>query len=395
MNAVAENNKPPYARLNRKEWKNILATTESEFKKALGPVPTRASIRAMIDNPYATNFLQKLAMFLLMVLAVFTGFKVGALAVPFASNLMEHLTGSESVDTRVLFIFTGVSFLLFWFLSTPGLIYFKLLSHDERLNKQRENTANYQWYEKLSLEWLSPRLPSVMTYIIMAWLFAISIAGGGTVFEIFIPVLAELALAQLVGDILEQNASYESVISDRLKMEQVAYNTRLKNPEDGTRVALLSGIMIETMMNIQRNGQRPNAFLEKAGKEAIKYVLTTEYDRLTTADNFITEMNGRVLQGEELSTGELPVLEPEKTNLSGSKPATQVRTTAKVSKTRYTPPNGAKKWTHATLLHKLKVIGADPATYNEGTLSKDFAPNYNATGVWRKSVKQEFTGVKA
>ncbi len=384
-----------YVRLNRKEWKNILSTTDSEYKRALGNTPTRAAIRAMIDNPYATNFLQKLAMFLLVVLAVFTGFKVGALAVPFAESLLEHLTNEATIDNRITAVFTGVTFFLFWLLSTPGLIYFKLLSHDERLNKQREDTANYKWYEMFSLEWLSPRLPSVMTYIIMAWLFAISIAGGGTIFEIFIPVLAELALAQLVGDILEQNASYERIISDRLKMERTAYQTRLNNPEDGTRVSILSSVMIEVMMNVQRNGQRPNAFLEKADKDTIKYVLETEYDRLTTADNFIQSVNNKVLQREGISSGELPALSPDTTNLVGSTPARpQVRTTANVSKTRYTPPNGAKKWTHATLLHRLKVIGADPAKYNEGTLSKDFAPNYNATGVWRKSVKSTFQGSK-
>lgn len=368
---------PEYTKLSRKEWKGVVTTANAEYKKLLGSVPTRANVRNVIENPYAINTLQYIAMFLVMALGIFTGFKVGALAIPFSNNLLDHLTNHAPITEGVRTAFNGVTFALFWLLSTPGLIYFKLLAHDEKLVKQREATANYVWYHKLSLEYVSPRLPSSMTYIIMIWLFAISLAGGGTIFEIFIPVLAELALAQLVGDILEQNASYSRVVSDRLKMDQDAYYARLRNPDDKERLAIVASIMAETMINLVRGGSKPNAFLENADRSIVKSVLRSEYERLTSIDNFITD---------DTEEGRLTPTEIEiKPNLHTT-PATPKRVK------RMTPPKGAKAWTHDTLLHALQVLSADPSKYNEDTLSKDFAPGYNATGIWRKTVRKEFTG---
>jgi hypothetical protein len=375
---------PNYARLTQKEWRGVQTSTDSQYKKLLGNPPTRKDIEKKIENQYATNALQKLAMFLLLVLAVFTGFKVGALAVPFAVNLFEHLTGdADKIDSRIIAVFTIVSFGLFWLLSTPGLIYFKLLSHDARLLTQRENTKGYKWYERFSLEWISPRLPSLMTYVIMAWLFAMSIAGGGTIFEVFIPVLAELALAQLVGDILEQNAAYQRVISDRLRLEREAYEERLADKQDKERVAIMSGIMLETMMNVVRDNKKPNAFLDKAEKHIIKSVLSTEYERLTVVDNFVAEVEAR---------NEVEPIVNTSTDVSSVVETPKLTSTPKPTTKRLKPPRGAKKWTVEAMVHALQVAGKDPSNYNERNVKQDFEPAYNATGVWRKGAKKAFTG---
>lgn len=374
---------PSYARLNQREWRGIQTSTDSQYKKLLGNPPRRSDIKKKIDNPQPITGIQYAAMLVLIVVAIFTGYKTGALAIPFSDHLIDHLSENTYISQQVRTSFNFVTFVLFWLLSTPSLIYFKLLSHDERIVKQRNDTASMTWtWGMLSLEWISPRLPTVITYMSTFWLLWISAAGTGTIFEKFLPVFVEIGLAQLVGDILEQNAAYQRIISDRLRLERDAYEERLADKKDDARVSIMSGIMLETMMNVVRDGKRPNAFLEKADKATIKSVLSTEYERLTVVDNFVAEVENKK---------ETPTVEPVET-VSSPVERVKAETPRTATTKRLKPPRGAKQWTTETMVHALKVKDADPTTYTERNVKQDFEPNYNATGVWRKGAKKAFTG---
>lgn len=373
---------PDYAKLSQKEWRSIIETTDKTYKTALKE-PKRREIRKRIGNPNPVNMLQWAAFIVLFVLAIHTGFKTGALANPFSTSVMDHLSQSTFISDGVRTAFTFTTFVLFWLLSTPSLIYFKLLSHDPRLVKQRQETAltSDTWYNVFSLDYISPRLPSFITYFSTFWLFFIAWNGGGTIFEMFLPVLAEIGLAQLVGDVIEQNTAYARIINDRYKIDYDAYERRLHDKKDDDRVSILSGIMSETLMNLTRRGGRPNAFMEKADKEVTTGILKREYQRLTSVDNFIKELDGKVTLhvAEPVYSQDSQTLVPEITSLSTTSP-------------RMTPPNGAQRWTKETLLHALAVIGANPKTYTEAHLKKQFAADYDALGLWRREVKEVFTG---
>lgn len=372
---------PNYSRLTLKEWRGIVSSTDNQYKKLLQE-PNRRTIRKRIANPSPIDILQWTAVLVLLVLAIFTAFKTGALAIPFSNSLIDELSRKTPITEGVRTAFNYVTFVLFWLLSTPSLIYFKLLSHDERLVKQREQTTIrfndvtgcLSFFSRLSgyfsLEYISPRLPAFITYMSTFWLLYISGAGAGTIFEKFLPVFAEIGLAQLVGDIIEQNTTYARIINDRYRMEYDNYERRLADKNDDERVGILSATMTEVMTNLVRNNQRPNAFMEKADKDVIKSVLQAEYQRLTVSDNFIRDLNGRIPSTNNEIT-QVTTLKPEITNLSA--PIT---------------PLNKKKWDKSSLIRALKMLGAGK-NYGEKDLNRDFAPGYGARTVWR-SISKDF-----
>lgn len=366
-----------FHKLRLNEWNAITGRAKKLWlTNVLGTRPTFKEVRSTIPNQHSISALEWLAMVVLVVLTAFTSYKVGALAVPFAQHTLETLTGHTYLAEWVQVSFTLVTALLFMLLATPSVIYFKLLSHEPEVSNEKRDTKHTSWWMRWTLDYLTPRLPSLIVYISVGWLVYISSQLPGTPFEQYLPVVVEVGLAALVGNILEKRKNFNAVVSDALYERTQPYDAALKNFEkESSYLRILYQVMREDSAKIKRldpstrREEKVNAWIEAADDDLVFRVLSAEYNRIMAGDNFADAI------------------------INGTSRTQQVDEPVEIRSTLRVPPAGMKAWTPEALAHDLRVRGLDPALgYNEDQLSKDYDKAYKPRSAWRGGAKALFLG---
>lgn len=360
--------------LRQPEFEKVYSRTTQQFRQMVETRPQYKKVAKDFPNPHTINVLEWMAMVVLIVLSVMTSYKVGAAAVPYGKNMMEALTAKQYVVGWVQDSFIFVSAVFFMLMATPALIYFKLLDRDPKVEKERIET---QRRSKLSLDYLTPRLPSVMVYGIVIWLLLVSSHGlvldvndpifsAARFFEVYLPVVIEVALAVLVGNILEKRKKFSDLIRANMRETNDRIDRELENYATDKRfLKMLYRNLREAFLQLERpskdNNRRtyqPNLELENDAK--LDSILIAQYKRLTGGDNFVAGV-----ADEQQPRG----LEPELPTVG-----------------KRVPPNGSANWTVAGLIHDLKLRGIGD-TYTEAQLSADYAAGYGARAAWRGGAK--------
>lgn len=362
------------AKLRLNEWQLIQGKAKRIWLGLVGARPTFAEIKSSLPNPHTVSFLELLAMLVLIVLTAFTSYKVGALAIPFALQTLATLSQHTQLAQWVQDSFVIVTAFLFMLLATPSIIYFKLLADEPEVMAEKRETKNTRWYARLSLHYLTPRLPSLVVYLSVAWLVVISNMLPGTPFEKFLPVVVEVALAALVGNILQKRKKFNDIVWDALREKTGPYDARMKNFEqDSLYLRTLYQVMREEVAKVKRHDPKikrdttVNAWLEAADDQLVYRILSTEYHRLTSGDQFAHDV------------------------IAGETPAEIVD--GEVRNTLRRPPMGNAVWNPDTLAHDLRVRGLDPAAgYTEEQLRKDYDSAYKPRSAWRGGARKQFLG---
>lgn len=358
-------------RFRLQEWEATQMKAKHRWERhSLGKRPTFKEVKENLPNPHSISVLEYLAMIVLVVLTIFTSYKVGALAIPFAEGTLDTLSNHTYISELVKQSFITVTALLFMLLATPSVIYFKLLSAEPEVTAEKKATKGTRVLSRWTLDYLTPRLPSMVVYFSVAWLVVISSQLPGTIFEQYLPVVVEIALATLVGNILKKRRDFNKVVWDALKEKTDPYDTRLKNFEkDSAYLRTLYQTMREELSSLKREGKRVNAWIEAAEEREVFTLVSQEYHRLTGGTQFAEQ-----------------VLHKTQT------PAAQADTEISIGTLRR-PPAGDPKWTPETLEHDLRVRGIDPSQpFGEGDLQKQYAPGYDARRAWRSGARQRFLG---
>lgn len=366
--------------MSLKEWDQLVATRKRVYEKSLGDKPPKYSAVAKdIPNRDPINILDWVFMLLMIVGLVFTSIKIVAAAVPYAHLVLANMTQKEGpIDPNVANVFIVVAAIMFVLLAGPSVIFNKIVDHLPATQEAKRRTAMRfdrrpeGWYEwivvfplyvirtTLSLDWLTPRLPGVITYVSIGWLIYISISGGGNVFEMFLPILIEVGLADRIAGIIEKVANYRSLVLDaweqrlkRWKQRRLGYMTDEKFLE-----GLFSDIR-DKLINLVKGGQRPNAWLENADPQIVDDVILEEFRRYTGGQAFASRV-------KELDYSKALVQGDERV-----------------------PPNGAQAWTAETLYTDLMQRGVS-GEYNESKLDADYGSKYKARTAWRTGAKAKY-----
>lgn len=367
-----------FAKLRLNEWAAIQNKAKLLWMRdVLGERPTFDNIKKTLPNQHQVTLLEWLAVLVLVVLTVFTSFKVGALAVPFATQSLDTLSQHTYLAQWVQDGFILVTALLFMLLATPSVIYFKLLSNEPEIKAEKRDTRHAKFYTRISLDYITPRLPALTVYLSVAWLVVISAQLPGTPFEQYLPVVVEVALAMLVGNIMRKRTDFNKIVWDALKERTTPYDARLAGYEhDGSYLRVLYSVMREEVAAIKRpnptskRNDRPNAWLEEADDNTLYQLLSLEYRRLTSGERFAEA----VVNGKGIDPT----------------PVAQVQVLHSGDKRK--PPAGDRKWTADTLLHDLRVRGINPTVgYSEADIAADYETGFNARGAWRAGAREEFT----
>jgi hypothetical protein len=214
------------------KWKALYDKAKARYvAEELGARPTRKSIRKKSNYRVEINLLERLAIGVLVVIAIFTSIKMGAVAVPYAQSVLKHLTHAQDasqISPVVSTAFTLVTVVLFAMLATPALIYFQLLAKDPIILKEITETAKYPWHKRLSLAYVTPRIPEVGVYLVTLWLVYVSWAGDGSLFDKYVVVWFEIGLAHLVGTILARSREYNELIDEAYDSEVSRYDKALE-----------------------------------------------------------------------------------------------------------------------------------------------------------------------
>ncbi len=364
-----------YTKLTNAEWASIQAQAKTRFEKeVVGAKPTAKTVRKTLVNPHTINLLEWLALLSLAVIFVFTSFKMGTLAVPFADGSLEVLGQHTYIAPIIAIGFKVATATLFILLATPTLIYAKLLDASRTIQDDKRTTRNYPWYQKVSLAYLTPRLPFLVVYLSLAWLVYTSSLLPGSPFEQYLPVLVEITLATLVGDLLIKRAATDKLLRDALKEKTDKYESKVANYESDTGyLRLVYQIMRERLLNLERatSGYRKvkvNAPLLQAEEHVVNAVVLAEYRRLTGGHNFAKKALTPTESVEEAD-----------------------RIVPQAADGLRKPPAGQTAWTAESLLHDLQVRGIDPASgYGEAQISRDYAPDHKARAAWRAGARDAF-----
>lgn len=355
------------AKFRQSEFDTIKAHAFAKYKKLLGTPPNRKAIGKTLPNPFSVNALEVIAFVLLIVLTIFTSIKVGLVALPFVDSMVVTLSQHAPIDPNFTWWFKVVGIALFVMLATPGLIYFKLLSDDPKLKKRIEDTSDYRWINRLSLNWITPRLPAALVYLTVAWMFFWSSQLPGTVFEQYLGVIAEVALAQLVGTILAKRAEFQRAVVLAWKVQDDVYQSRLKNFEtDKDYLKTLYQIMREQFIHITRKDEHkkithPNLWLNNEPDATVDAYLEQEYRRLTGGNEFAVRVSNPV--------------------------PTVTEDVATSTEHRIKPPNGVA-WSMEELYDSIRSRGITKYTRTE--LRNDYAPKYGTEQLWANGLKDRF-----
>lgn len=268
-----------YTKLKQNDWRYIKNKARKLFIQELGPRPNFNSVKKDMPNPFEITYLEKAAILVLVVLTISTSIKAGAVGVSFAASQIAELTNPSILATTV---FQLVTMVLFALMATPSLIYFKLLDHDPEIMRQKKATQHWPYSKRLSLDYLTPRLPYYIVYASAAWLVIINSHGHGNIFEKYLPVILEVGLAHLVGVIMEKKYAFNKLVWEALALKTQPYDNAVKNYQNDPRyLHILYQVMREYMINLRVGMTRPNSWMETADDDTISKIIHAEYKRLT------------------------------------------------------------------------------------------------------------------
>lgn len=406
------------------EWDKTTQAAHSRFVvDILGERPTRSSVAKTLHNAHEIDWLEWLGVLVLLAIAVVTGFKMTASAMPFAASFFH--TGTPTWVIGTFQVAMSVAFIL---LSTSMLIYAKLMDEfSEAIAKQKHKypkltffggwqgsigatmivAAIFQWVIGAEVEvtgiaslvtfviclyfggipsnllqFASPRLYGWLVYIITLWLFKVSTNGVGNVFEQFTVVLAEIALAYLVANIIEKRTNWRKVVHSAWVEAYTPYDERLANyTEDKDYLEILFRQIRHTLMTLERRHPekanqkvRPNArIMQDASSDIIDQMVLTTYTDNTGGKRFVSAvLNGKVVEPPaDLKTPEI-----------------------RIASLRV-PPHGDKFWTVDTLQQDFQVRGLKPnVEYSEPNLFADYEGGFKAREAFRNGARLYFDGRK-
>lgn len=403
-----------YTPLNQEERQSVKERALSGFSDLLGK-PKRDDVRKELYNPYALNVLQKLSLLLILVVAVVTGYKMTSIAIPFAYSFFDY---------RNIFIdlFAGGMALSFILMATSGLIYFKLMDDDPMVEQLKRKHSYIKWtggwqvstvsasiaflffyyvvgytlevsaalagfswvvfiykggFPSNILQWTAPRLFNFLVIVIFLWLAQVSTYGMGTVFEQFVIVFVELALALVVSQVLTQMRQWDALVNEHYTARRKSYDEAMTNYSTDSRyLAILYRELHEAIVYLRRRSSNkmvsPNIHLE--GKDEVAEYVMREYERMTAGSSFATQVLAR---SKVVATPEQEVATKEllPTNEDG----------------KYLPPHGDEYWTADALRNHFASRGLDPkGKYTESDLALDYAAGTKARTAWREGAKTYF-----
>lgn len=367
------------ARFRLDEWTKTQNRAKAAWEKdVLGKAPDRKSIRKTISNPFFITALEWAAVAVLLVAMIFTFLKIGVSAVTYVDNLVIALGHGAYVEPVIRDFFRVAAIVFFGLLSTPGLIYFQLFDRDDKeIQKLKEATARKaqgSWWYYFTLAYITPRLPGLMVYVITGWLLFISSAGDGSVFEKYVPVIAEVAFAHLVGDIISKRSAFSRLINQKVEELTAAWEHKRDNIEtDNSYRQTLYRFMREDLAGLKRmvNGKdtqvNRNWVEVEASAAELHGAIMNEYLRLNDGANFAEQV--------------------EQFKRSGA-----VITAAPVNASPFRqPPNGAKTWTPETLLTDLRIMNLKPSEMNEKKLAEVYGGDHLARKAWRDGAREQFS----
>lgn len=394
--------------MSLKDWNDLVDSRRRKFERSLSDAPSRnrlvawvlgdaaqrnspprlATVRSEIPNRNPITLLEWVAFAVLVVGFIFTSIKAIAAAVPYSEGVLyamlhkEGVTRAEaiaSVDPTLRTIFAGITALFFILLLTPSVIYFKILDHTPQTQAAKNATAirldrypetileGVSWFFQailwmLSLNWLTPRLPFIITYASILWLCYISITGGGNAFEMFIPIFVEVGLAQTVATMIEKTAAYRLLVLDA--WEQRVKQWKFRKANYMTDKKFLEGLFSDIrdkLININRGGQRPNAWLADAHPQIVDDTILAEYRRYTGGQKFAERVQ-ELDYAQKLETAE---------------------------SNKRVPPNDAKSWTVETLVRDIQQRGVS-GNYTRANIIADYAPGYDAVKAWNAGARAKY-----
>ena len=378
---------PTYTKLKDDQWVRVREKTKGRYiRDIIGTRPTIKSVAEDLPNPYMVSILEWVAMVVLLILTIVTSFKVFTVAIPFSEQQIAGLADYVQVSPLVSTFFAFCTGLLFIMMATPALIYFKLLDSDPGIVANKEETKDYPWIKRLSLDYVSPRLPYLIVYISMVWLITVSTHGANysgkawwaqleLALERYLPVILEVGLAHLVGTVLLKRSQFQSLVRDEWKLQVKPWDTRLKSRENDPEYnRILFHVMREGMIAIRRKKSYPNAWMEGAEPLEVQEVIVSEYRRLHAGLDFakaVTDLGKqRIKKIQTIKNPRQAVI-----GING----------------RRMPPKGDKFWTVATLTQDFNDRGLTPQdNYTEGQLSLEYEPNYDARKAFRGGARGYF-----
>jgi hypothetical protein len=264
---------------------------KAAYLKVLGGRPSYKSVATELPDVNPVNAWEWGGIVLFLVLMVAQWFKLGALAQPFAAESLDALGKHTFISTLVGQAFQIVTTLNFMGMGTLGIIYFKILSADpaivEGIEKSKITRWSKEWVKVFSLGWISPRLPTVIVYLIVGWLVYIGFQTPGDAFTRFLPTILEVGLAYLVSSVIEKRQQYRQRVLQQLDLLRKAYDARVANFErDRDYLRLLYKQLWIAILNHRVNGRQPNATLLQLSENERMAVIMQEYRRWTAGDQF-------------------------------------------------------------------------------------------------------------
>jgi hypothetical protein len=376
-------------KINDIEWESTRSTAKAVFvNEKLGARPTQESVRASRHDAPKLSFVMWWGIVTLVVLTIVTSFKAIFVAWPFAITFSQQMLEGQSIEVWVISAFQFSMALLAILMATPALIFFKLLSEEDRIIKKIKETQREGWFLKwLDLNYVTPRLPSAMVWGTMAWLVYTAAHGVtelGDGFLRFLPVVMELALARLVGDILQQGFKFDSIVSEVLKQETERWDKAADAFEDDDAYntylfqRLRSAIINLTRLDERKRKYQPNLWMMEAGGDVVNKFVISEYERLTGGQAFAVAVKNI------------------RKNRAAGQPEAVVNATAEAvvadTNTRRVPPHGDKEWTTESLIRDFELRGlSKEEAYDRGRLDREYASGYGARGAWNSGAMAFFT----
>lgn len=371
---------PEYRKLTDKEWYGISKRALENWKaKHLKERPTYKTVKKTTPGLYYISSVVWLGFLVAFILVTYGSVKQGLSALPFATSMVAALAHNEGVSPEFLSAVKVLTVVTFVGFGGFSLIFFQILSYDPRVlaDQRRTEKISHEWsqtfkiwkweytlsidFKWLDLDYLTPRIPGIMVYLVTLWVIWTSLSVPGNILERFLPVLGELGLVHLLTGVLDGLASNRQTIEYKLAPLQEAWDKRLESYNtDTTYYDELYPLIRYMLLTLKRDGKRVNQHLEFLPDDGLDVIIDTELGRLSgnvgfsqRAVKIINERNS-VLMGETLA------------------PVTLQRV----------PPNNKPQWTPQDLFNELKAMNV-PADYNEAQLAKDFAPDYEARKAWR------------
>ncbi len=380
-------------KINDIEWEATrLAAKQTFLNEKLGARPTKESIVKSRHDAPKISFVMWWGIMTLVALTIVTSFKAVFVSWPFAVEFSAQMLEGQAIDGWMVVAFQFSMAVLAVLMATPALIFFKLLSEEERIVKKIRETEREGWFTKwFDLNYLTPRLPSMMVWGTMAWLFYTAAHGVdsiGSAFLRFLPVVMELALARLVGDILAAGFKFDGIVLEVLKQETEKWDKAAANFEDDDDYnTFLFQRLRSAVINLKRKDERrrdiqPNLWMMEASGDAVNRFIISEYERLTGGQPFAIAVKNI------------------RKNRAAGQPEAVVNAAAEAivadTTSKRVPPHGDKEWTAETLIRDFELRGlAKGESYDRGRLDREYAAGFNARGAWSAGAMAYFTTKEA